>query len=697
MRLSRSPGNGSSRNSTRSHNAGNLPGGTAKAALAGIATFVLSAGAIYGVMVAGRPPLGVELGEPSPREFKARTAFRRVDLDATRAAKEMARSAEPPVFRRSAEAWEIGMHELLQGIRRGEKSLLWQGLPEAFDKEAFIELLPELARRTDQLAEALESLSKSYVVSLDELSQPLVTEKETTEVVLREPSGEENRLPVSELTALDGEAPEIREGLKPALAGLQPAQAALARQAFAAILKPNVVFDPERSIENAQRAEDSTPESTETVNQGRLILAKGSEVGQQHIKDLDRERTQYWASRAGSILRVQQLGGLAVLLLVLLAGAVIYVERCRPELLRSKARLLAVVVLTLALVGLARLCVIWGLTPLWVPIPLMVMIMCLVFDQRLGLGMAVLYSLLVRLACPGADSEFFVLLVGSTMAALFSAQVSTRSTLIKAGLLAGAIQFIGVWGLGFMSALDESLVPLHFWESPLLGKSAAAALNGVLSGFIISGILPAIERLFGVTTGVRLLEWSDPNQPLLQQLLLDAPGTYHHSMIVGSLAADSAEAIGADPLLARVSAYFHDVGKLKKPEYFAENMPEGAPNPHDDLSPTMSSLIITAHPKDGAEMAEQYGVPRAVRDIILQSHGSSVLRYFWDKAQRTQKERGETEERNDRRAQLPLQAAQASRKGSRHCDALRRRRERRSVARVTVRRPTAPPSARHHP
>ncbi|MHC4591728.1 MAG: hypothetical protein ACYS8L_03415, partial [Planctomycetota bacterium] len=385
MRLSRNPANGPSRNSTRSHNTRSPAGGTARAALAGIVTFALSAGAIYGVMLAGKPPLGVELGEPAPREFKARAAFTRVDLNATHAAKELARLAEPPVFRRSDEAWEIGMHELLQGIRRGEKSLLWQGLPETFDKDAFSKLLPELARRTDRLAEALDSLSQSHLVSSADLSEPLVTEKETSEVVLRGPSGEVSRLPVSELAALDGEAAEIREALKPALAGLQPAQATLARQAFAAALKPNVVLDPERSIENAQQAEDATPESTETVKEGRLILAKGSEVGQQHIKDLDRERTEYWASRAGRVLRVQQLGGLAVLLLVLLGGAVIYVERCRPELLRSKARLLAVVVLTLALVGLARLCVIWGLTPLWVPVPLMVMIMCLVFDQRLGL------------------------------------------------------------------------------------------------------------------------------------------------------------------------------------------------------------------------------------------------------------------------------------------------------------------------
>ena len=125
---------------------------------------------------------------------------------------------------------------------------------------------------------------------------------------------------------------------------------------------------------------------------------------------------------------------------------------------------------------------------------------------------------------------------------------------------------------------------------------------------------------------------------------MEAPGTYHHSMMVGSLAADAAEAIGANPLLARVSAYFHDIGKLKKPEYFAENLPQSQKNPHEDLSPTMSSLIITAHPRDGAQMARQYGVPKEVRDIVLESHGSTVTKYFWDRAQQQSSENSQPRE-----------------------------------------------------
>jgi putative nucleotidyltransferase with HDIG domain len=294
------------------------------------------------------------------------------------------------------------------------------------------------------------------------------------------------------------------------------------------------------------------------------------------------------------------------------------------------------------------MCVVWGLSPLYVPVPLMVMVMCLVYDKRFGIGVAVFYALLVHLACPGADAESFTLLVGGVMTALYTDQIRTRSALVVTGLFAGATQFCTVWGLGLVSALDGSPVPLRFWESVLMPESIAALVNGVASGFIVTGLLPAIEIVFGITTDIRLLEWSDPNQPLLQRLLLDAPGSYHHSMVVGSLAADAAETVGANPLLARVSAYFHDIGKLKKPQYFAENVPSGAQNPHDELSPTMSSLIITAHPKDGADMAEEYGVPRVVRDVILQSHGSTLVKYFWRRAQEKATERDQPDERSFR-------------------------------------------------
>ncbi len=466
-------------------------------------------------------------------------------------------------------------------------------------------------------------------------------------------NGRQHLVPIDEVIPLSGDAGQFQEALRPALEGISEEQVKAARRAVAALLKPSAVLDLPATRQADDRAASQEPQRLRKVMEGTPILTEGAEVERQELEDVRRERSAYRESSAGRIMRVQQMAGTALVLGLVLLAASMYARLYQPELLNRRLQMLSFVLLTLVVVSLARLCVMNAVTPLWVPVPLMVMMMCLVYDQRTGLAMAVFYAVLVRLAAPGANQEFIVLLVGGLMAALLTRNVRTRGELIKVGLLTGLIQGLGVWGLGLAGSHYGARVPLIFWRSPLLAQSLAALANGVLSGFIVSGALPLVERLFDVTTDIRLLEWSDPNQPLLQRLLLEAPGSYHHSMLVGSLAADAADAVGANPLLARVSAYFHDVGKLKKPEYFAENLPEGGANPHDDLTPTMSSLIITAHPKDGAEMAENYGVPKEVREIILQSHGSSVLKYFWGKAREDEQRSTQQVQEHDFRYRLP--------------------------------------------
>jgi len=392
------------------------------------------------------------------------------------------------------------------------------------------------------------------------------------------------------------------------------------------------------------------------VRRGELILSSGSVVTRRHLADLHLERQAYRSSPRGRLMFVQRIGGLAVALLVFVTGAAVYVRRYKPDILANRRKAISLVLLTLGVVAMTRYCVVAGVTSLWVPVPLAVMVLSLVGDERLGFAAAVFYSTLVWLAFGGAGPEFFILLAGAVASAFLCGQVRTRNTLIKVGVVTGAVMFCTAWALGVLTELEGAVMPLAAFDAGIARDCVIALTNGVLSGFLVSGLLPGIERLFDVTTDVRLLEWSDPNQPLLQNLLLEAPGTYHHSMVVGGLSADAAESIGANPLLARVSAYFHDVGKLRKPDYFAENLPPGAKNPHDDLSPSMSNLIITTHPKDGADMAEQYGVPEVVRDIILQSHGSGVLSYFWDKVQQDGNGQTGLEER-DFRYRLPKPAS----------------------------------------
>ena len=167
-------------------------------------------------------------------------------------------------------------------------------------------------------------------------------------------------------------------------------------------------------------------------------------------------------------------------------------------------------------------------------------------------------------------------------------------------------------------------------------ESMWGLVSGVASGFIITGFLPFIEYIFQVVTRISLLELSDQNQPALRALILQAPGTYVHSLIVSNLSETASEAVGANPLLAKIGSYFHDIGKLTKPEYFVEN--SGPKNRHDKLTPAMSTLIILSHVKDGVEIGEEYSLPPPIIDIIEQHHGTSRVEYFYQTAMQQHRE-----------------------------------------------------------
>ena len=168
-------------------------------------------------------------------------------------------------------------------------------------------------------------------------------------------------------------------------------------------------------------------------------------------------------------------------------------------------------------------------------------------------------------------------------------------------------------------------------------QSALAFGNGIVTAMIVGGALPILEHLFQITTDISWLEASDLNHPLLRRMTIEAPGTYHHSLVVANLAEAAAEAIGANATLCRVCSYFHDVGKLVKPEYFTENM-NFERNPHDDLAPTMSALIIIAHVKEGVDLALKHDLNQQIIDIIQQHHGTSLVYYFYKRALQQQED-----------------------------------------------------------
>jgi putative nucleotidyltransferase with HDIG domain len=217
---------------------------------------------------------------------------------------------------------------------------------------------------------------------------------------------------------------------------------------------------------------------------------------------------------------------------------------------------------------------------------------------------------------------FIYLFIGGIVGANGVARCEQRSTLIKAGL------HVGVANALMILFYEMFRGTLGF---QVLVNSGLGFIGGILSAIIVLGTTPIVEVIFGYTTDITLLELANLDQPILKDLVVQAPGTYHHSIIVGSLAEAAAKAINVNPLLARVSAYYHDIGKIKKPLYFSENQ-GGKGNPHDKLSPSMSGLILNAHVKDGVELAKGQKLGKNILDIIQQHHGTSLISFFYQKA-----------------------------------------------------------------
>lgn len=257
-----------------------------------------------------------------------------------------------------------------------------------------------------------------------------------------------------------------------------------------------------------------------------------------------------------------------------------------------------------------------------IPISIGAMLVTLIFDFHSAIIFSFIISILtgVWLNTPLYSIYSFM---GSLTAAFSVIRCKKRSALIKGGFYVSAVSMLTVL---IILLLEGTLFTA--------GAPAAfmfAAISGFMVASLVSILLPVIEYLFGITTDISLIEFLDLDQPLMRNLMIAAPGTYHHSIIVGNLAESASEAVGANPLLARVAAYYHDIGKMKIPEYFVENQTASVSR-HEKLAPHMSSMVIVSHVKEGVDLARQYKLPNLVTDVIQQHHGTSLITYFYQKA-----------------------------------------------------------------
>ncbi len=297
-----------------------------------------------------------------------------------------------------------------------------------------------------------------------------------------------------------------------------------------------------------------------------------------------------------------------LLLLGLLLIGTLLIERLFAYLLLSLSKGLEYQYLDSALFG--------------IPVPAGAMLISLLFDFHTAITFSFTVSLLTGLWLNDASYVFYTF-VGSIVAAFSVIRCKKRSGLLKGG------------GYVIAANVTTVIIILLFKAELFTVKSPPSILFAALGGMsvvaIVSLLLPLIEYTFKVTTDISLLELLDLNQPIMKNLMVTAPGTYHHSVIVGSLVESAAEAAGVNPLLARVSAYYHDIGKIKMPDYFVENQ-SGSVSRHEKLTPHMSSMIIVNHVKEGIELAKQYNIPEPIIEIIEQHHGTMLVSYFYQKA-----------------------------------------------------------------
>jgi len=275
--------------------------------------------------------------------------------------------------------------------------------------------------------------------------------------------------------------------------------------------------------------------------------------------------------------------------------------------------------------------------PLLVPYALAPLTLSVLLGAQTGFWAALSAALWWTILRGESDPASLLLALTGGMAAVLSTlRVRRRSRLLRAGFYSGLSVCLLALAIGLIGPiLWQSLGATDWWKVAL--ECAAAVGTGILTAVIVSGSLPLLEQLFRITTEISWLEMADLNHPLLRRLSLEAPGTYHHSLAMANLAEACAENVGANATLCRVGCYFHDIGKLAKPEYFTENVPAGE-NPHDELTPTMSALVILSHVKDGVDLALRHKLNGRLVDLIRQHHGTTLVEYFYQRACRQERD-----------------------------------------------------------
>ncbi len=390
------------------------------------------------------------------------------------------------------------------------------------------------------------------------------------------------------------------------------------------LITPNIFYDEVKTSEKIKQAIARVPRAKGTVLENEKIIGSNERITSEHIRKL-KSLAEAKAVREGSrnkLFLVRPLIGKIILISMSLSFMLFYLIIAAPKIFRDFKKLLMILISMLLVIFIAHFVNNFFWSEYLIPVAISSMLLTIFFNPALAFVGTVSVALLLGGMRGNEFSICLTTMVIGSIGILSVRKVRSRSWLFKSilWLSAGYILIISTLDLLRFTPFDEFSLNLMF-----------GLLAGFLSPILTYGLMVIFEYLFDMTTDATLLELSDLNKPLLRKLAMRAPGTYHHSILVGSLSEAAAEAIGANSLLARVGAYYHDIGKMDKPEYFIENQKDGR-NPHEKLSPSMSYLILVSHVKRGLEIAQEYNLPKEIQAFISEHHGTNLMEYFYNKA-----------------------------------------------------------------
>lgn len=622
----------------------------------------LAALVLWGVTRGWDPPLAYHLGDMPRRDIVARTQFEKVDEEATREAREQERSLaiaiydqDPAQLEQLRAKLENEVSQLVAAKSFVEIEPVWSKFRLQLNERTPKPTPEEDEQQYQKFREALsgEGSLDAFKSALGEVFAPILEKglltglppehdanAGTIAVVPIGQQGFPRQVPVSEVL-VENTLAQLQKSLDQRMPSLEVANRVFAYlrpqlQQMSSTLKLNVkaTQKEQAKVVAAVKTRTKVYPAGAVLWSRRPVIDESSEgttlpaqpIDESVLSLLKLEHDAELAERtlSAKAIRSAAIFGLYFALYVLCGFYVYYRVPKLADDLGRLATLLALVVITIAFVLISA-------HDDWraelVPLMLFGMTIAIAYEQELALLLTAAVTLITAQALGNSLADSVVLMATTASAILMLRRVRSRSKLLSVGFAAGGVAMLTTIGVG---TLEGDPYLLSLLNAPLWGFWA------VIAGSLMTCLLPIVERVFNVQTDLSLIELGDPAHPLLQELIRRAPGTYNHSITVASLAEAAAESIGARGLLVRVGAYFHDIGKMLKPGYFVENQGQGD-NRHRSLVPAMSTLVIIAHVKDGADLARQKQIPEPIIDFIQQHHGTTLVEYFYRQANESRK------------------------------------------------------------